>query len=363
VHRKSMSGLNQLLGPKAGWITASLVIGFVLRWIFGHITEYYVQKQSHLPEIHRLTRLFGWRTQVLFTLIALHFTLPLMGYSQSTTAVIHHWVQVSTIIAVWIFLARILLIVRWVANYRYDMSHPDNLLARKARTQLHYLEKVGQIAVGVVSFSLILMSFEGARRFGSSLIASAGLVGVVVGFSAQRFLGSVIAGLQIAFTQPLRIDDVVIVEGEWGRVQEISLTYIVVETWDRRAVVVPITYFVEKPFQNWTRTGAELLGTVMIYADYTLPVQTLRKKFEELIRGSPLWDGKVGKIHVTDATEKSMQIRALVSARDASDAFELRAYVREELIRFIQSQSPEYLPKARVAGAESKEILKGEEAA
>ena len=192
-------------------------------------------------------------------------------------------------------MARVLRISRWIASSRYDMSHPDNLLARKARTQLHYLEEVVQVLLGIVAFALILMSFENVRRFGSSLIASAGLVGIIVGFAAQRFLASVIAGLQIAFTQPLRIDDVVIVEGEWGRVEEISLTYIVVGTWDHRALIVPITYFVEKPFQKLNRTGAELLGTVMIYADYTLPVQMLRQKFEEGLKGLPFGTGNSEK--------------------------------------------------------------------
>jgi small-conductance mechanosensitive channel len=308
-------------------------------------------------------RLFGWRTQFLFTLIALHFTLPWMGYDRVTAKDLNQWIGAGVIIGVWLFLGKMLRIARSIATVRYDMGHPDNLLARKVRTQLSYLEEVAQVTLGFISFALILMCFESARRFGNSLIASAGLAGVIIGFAAQRFLGSVIAGLQIAFTQPLRIDDVVIVEGEWGRVEEISLTYIVVGTWDRRALVVPITYFVEKPFQNWTRTGAELLGSVLIYADYTLPVQLVREKFEELIQGSSLWDRKVGKIQVTDATEKTMQIRALVSARNASDAFDLRCHVREELIRFIQSQSLEYLPKARVSAAEPNGAFKAGEAA
>jgi small-conductance mechanosensitive channel len=350
------------LGPKVGWVIISLAVGFLCRWIFARFASQYVHKRSHLPGFSNQSRLISWRTQFLFTMIALRLTLPWMGYEQATVKEINQWLDVGVIIGVWLFLAKALRIARWIANVRYDMSHQDNLLARKVRTQLYYLEEVAQITLGFVSFSLVLMCFENARRFGSSLIASAGLAGIIIGFAAQRFLSSVIAGLQIAFTQPLRIDDVVIVEGEWGRVQEISLTYIVIGTWDHRSLVVPITYFVEKPFQNWTRTGAELLGTVIIYADYTFPVQTLRERFEELIHSSPLWDGKVGKIHVTDATEKSMQIRALVSARNASDAFELRCFVREELIRFIQAQSPEYLPKARVSAVEPREFLRGSEA-
>jgi small-conductance mechanosensitive channel len=352
-----------VFGTKLGWVLISLLIGFVCRWTFAYFSARYVRSRKNIASFSNQTRLFGWRSQFLFTMIALHITLPWMGFDRDTAQDINQWLGVGIIIGVWVFIAKILRIARWVANVRYDMSHPDNLLARKVRTQLYYLEEVAQVALGFVAFSLILMCFESARRVGSSLIASAGLAGIIIGFAAQRFLSSVIAGLQIAFTQPLRIDDVVIVEGEWGRVEEISLTYIVVGTWDHRSLVVPITYFVEKPFQNWTRTGAELLGSVIIYADYTLPVQMLREKFEELIRGSKLWDGKVGKIQVTDTTEKSMQIRALVSARNASDAFDLRCFVREELIRYIQAQSPEYLPKARVSSAEPNGAFKNGEVA
>ncbi|MFL5812551.1 MAG: mechanosensitive ion channel family protein [Bdellovibrionia bacterium] len=359
----SLKVFGALLGPRIGWVIVSLLFGFVARWIFARFSDRYLRKRSHLPGFSNQTSFFGWRTQFLFTLIALHLTLPWMEYDKLTSKSIDQWIGVGIIISVWLVLARVLRLFRWVANVRYDMSHPDNLLARKVRTQLYYLEEVAQITVGFIAFCMILMSFESARRYGSSLIASAGLAGVIIGFAAQRFLGSIIAGLQIAFTQPLRIDDVVIVEGEWGKVQEISLTYIVIGTWDGRSLVVPITYFVEKPFQNWTRTNAELLGSVLIFADYTLPVQQLRSRFEELIQGSPLWDGKVGKIHVTDATEKSMQIRALVSARNAGDAFELRCYVREELIRFIQNQSPSYLPKARVTAVEPDSAVKNGEAA
>lgn len=358
-----LGGFLHLLGPKVAWVIISIVLGFIFRWTFAYFSSRYVRRRSHIPGFSTKTRLFGWRTQFLFTVIALHFTLPWMGYNVDTRRDINQWLGVAIIAGFWLFLSKVLRIARWIANVRYDMGHADNLLARKVRTQLYYLEEVAQVTLGFISFSLILMCFESARRVGGSLIASAGLAGIIIGFAAQRFLSSVIAGLQIAFTQPLRIDDVVIVEGEWGRVEEISLTYIVVGTWDHRSLVVPITYFVEKPFQNWTRTGAELLGSVMIYADYTLPVEMLRKKFEELIRGSALWDGKVGKIQVTDSTEKSMQIRALVSARNAGDAFDLRCFVREELIRYIQAQSPEYLPKARVSSAEPNGHYKNGEVA
>lgn len=362
-HNVVLNSFLGLFGTKIGWVLISLLIGFVCRWTFAYLSERYVRSRKNIAPFSNQTRLFGWRTQFLFTMIALHITLPWMGFDRDTSQEINQWLGVGIIIGVWVFIAKILRIARRVANVRYDMSHPDNLLARKVRTQLYYLEEVAQVALGFVSFSLILMCFESARRVGSSLIASAGLAGIIIGFAAQRFLSSVIAGLQIAFTQPLRIDDVVIVEGEWGKVKEISLTYIVVGTWDHRSLVVPITYFVEKPFQNWTRTGAELLGAVIIYADYTMPVEMLREKFEELIRGSVLWDGKVGKIQVTDTTEKSMQIRALVSARNASDAFDLRCFVREELIRYIQAQSPEYLPRARVSSAEPHGAYKNGEVA
>lgn len=215
-------------------------------------------------------------------------------------------------------------------------------------TQFSILERVAVFLIVVFAIGAALMSFEGIRAIGVSVFASAGVAGIILGFSAQKAIGTLLAGIQIAITQPIRVDDVVIVEGEWGRIEDIYLTYVVIRIWDMRRLVVPTTYFIEKPFQNWTRQSADLLGTVFIYTDFTLPVEALREELTRLLTDYPLWDGKVNVLQVTDANANGMEIRALMSSRDSSSGFDLRVYIREKLIIFIQQNYPESLPKTRV---------------
>src|SRR5690606_36653014 len=192
------------------------------------------------------------------------------------------------------------------------------------------------------------MLFEDVRRIGISLFASAGVAGIIIGFAAQRIIGTVIAGIQIAITQPIRLDDVVIIEGEWGKIEEITLTYVVVHIWDKRRLIVPTTFFFEKPFQNWTRTTSEILGTVFIYTDYNVPFDELRNELTRLLESSPLWDRKVNVLQVTDAKERTVEVRALMSAKDSGTAWDLRVFVRENLIKFLQKNYPGSLPKTRI---------------
>ncbi len=247
----------------------------------------------------------------------------------------------------WIFIATIRTIKRLFFE-KYDTSEEDNLKSRKFQTQFNILERIIIILVIIVSVGLILMLFDDVKRIGISLFASAGIAGLIIGLAAQRIIASVIAGLQIAITQPIRLDDVVIIENEWGRIEEITLTYVVVNIWDKRRLIVPSTYFFEKPFQNWTRNTAEILGTVFIYTDYNVPFDALRKELTRLLENTPLWDKKVNVLQVTDSKENSVEIRALMSAKDSSTAWDLRVYVREKLIDFIQKNYPESLPRKRI---------------
>ena len=185
-------------------------------------------------------------------------------------------------------------------------------------------------------------------QFGTSLLASAGIAGVIIGFAAQRSIATLVAGFQIAVTQPIRIDDVVIVENEWGKIEDITLTYVVVQIWDLRRLVLPITYFIEKPFQNWTRASAELLGSVFLHVDYTMPLAPLREELDRILAASKLWDGKVKVLQVTDAREHTLELRVLASARDAPTAWDLRCEVREKLIAFLQAEHPTALPRDRI---------------
>lgn len=205
--------------------------------------------------------------------------------------------------------------------------------------------------MGIILFigiALALMSFPAVRTIGTSLLASAGVAGLVVGFAARPALGNLIAGLQIALTQPIRLDDVVIVDGEWGRIEEIGGTFVVIRIWDQRRLVVPLQWFIEHPFQNWTRTSAEIIGTVFVWADYRLPLAPLRAELERLCKEAPEWDHRVCILQVTETTERAMQLRALVSSSDSGLNWDLRCKVREGLIEFIQQRYPDCLPQARV---------------
>ena len=211
------------------------------------------------------------------------------------------------------------------------------------------LKKVAVTIIGIVTLASMLMVFDSVRQFGASILASAGIAGIVIGFAAQRSIATLLAGFQIALTQPIRLDDVVIVENEWGRIEDITLTYVVVRVWDLRRLVVPITYFIEQPFQNWTRSSADILGTVFFYVDYGVPLDALRAELTRLLKASRYWDGKVNVLQVTDAKEHTLEIRALASAADASLAWDLRCEIREKLVAFIQHKYPESLPRFRAS--------------
>ena len=228
-------------------------------------------------------------------------------------------------------------------QFRIDVK--DNLEARKVYTQVKVLKKIAVVVVVLFTAASMLMVFDSVRQLGTSILASAGVLGIIVGFAAQRSIATVLAGFQIAITQPIRLDDVVIVEGEWGRIEEITLTYVVVLIWDQRRLIVPISYFIEKPFQNWTRVSADLLGSVFLYVDYTVPLKALRDKLDQLLDHSKRWDRKVKVIQVTDAKPNGMEVRVLVSAPDASTAWDLRCELREKLIDFLQRNYPQCLPQ------------------
>jgi small-conductance mechanosensitive channel len=242
-------------------------------------------------------------------------------------------------------------IVRILKNrllQRFDISTEDNLESRKQQTQINLLEKVIVFIIILITIGLILISIDSIKQIGIGIFASAGVVGIIVGLSAQKIVGAVLAGVQIAITQPFRIDDAVVVEDEWGWIEEINLTYIVVRIWDKRRLVLPTTYFLEKPFQNWTRTTADIIGSVFIYTDYTISVESLRIELSRLLKDNKLWDKKVNVVQVTDSKENYMEIRILVSAKNSPTAWDLRVYVREKMIEFIQKNYPESLPKTRI---------------
>jgi len=245
---------------------------------------------------------------------------------------------------------------------RFKLDAEDNLLARKHFTQMRILERAAVTLVGLITVSVALMTFEPVRQYGVSLLASAGAAGLILGLAMQPVLSNLVAGIQIAITQPIRIEDAVIVENEWGWVEEITSTYVVVRLWDWRRLVLPLTYFIQKPFQNWTRDGASLIGSVFLYVDHRAPVARMREKLSEIAAATPLWDGKVVNLQVSDAKESTIEIRMLVSARNAPQAWDLRCVIREAMITWLQAEHPEALPRHRTewVGAEDAPLRRAD---
>lgn len=295
-----------------------------------------------------IIRRLGKRILIFVILLLLNFTLPLFSLSEKMFYVLEKTVDILLTVSFAGILIALVTVGQDYVYHRYDLKKADNLKERKIRTQLQFLRKLIVTVIIIVTICVVLLSFENLRKLGTGLLTGVGVGGIIIGFAAQRSLANLLAGFQIAFTQPLRIDDVLVVEGEYGRVEEITLTYVVLSIWDQRRLILPINYFIEKPFQNWTRTTAELLGTVILYLDYNVPVDELRREFQRLLDASELWDKRVGAIQVTDVTENNVQVRALVSALNSGQAFDLRCYIRENLITYIQKNHPESLPKTRM---------------
>ncbi len=291
--------------------------------------------------------LLGRSLRVVVPVVGLIFALPMIGLSPESAGVLAKGSSILIIGVVAYVLFQAVGLAEKAVLSRYDITAADNLQARKVYTQVHVLGKTLYVIIGVFTVASVLMLFDEVRRFGTSILASAGVVGIIIGFAAQRTIANLFAGLQMAMTQPIRLDDVVIVEGEWGRIEEITLTYVVVRIWDDRRLVVPLSYFIEKPFQNWTRASADILGSVVVWADYTLPIAALRPAVERIVKDCKDWDQRFWNLQVTDATDRAMQLRVLATASDASKAWDLRCEIREKLLAYLQEHHPQSLPKTR----------------
>lgn len=291
---------------------------------------------------------FAGRTvRFALPLVAIILGVPALSAPPGIESVLQNGVSLLLIGTIAFILMQFLNAVATLLVRRNQIDVPDNRNARAIYTQVMVLRKIAAVVIVVFAVASMLMVFESVRHFGTAIMASAGVAGIIVGFAAQKTIATVLAGIQIALTQPIRIDDVVIVENEWGRIEEITLTYVVVRIWDLRRLIVPITYFIEQPFQNWTRQSADLLGTVYLQADYSVPVDKLRDELKSVVEASPLWDRKVCALQVTDARDRTLEIRALASAADASAAWDLRCEVREKLVAWLQRNHPDSLPRIR----------------
>lgn len=234
---------------------------------------------------------------------------------------------------------------------RFDTTVADNLRARRVHTQMHFIRRALIGLVLLLDLGMLLWSLHDERlwKFGTGILASAGLASILLAMAAKSTASNLIAGLQIALTEPIRIDDVVVIEGEWGRIESITSTYVTVKIWDQRNLVIPLSYFLEHPFQNWTRNTSDLMGTAFLYVDYTAPVELLREELARIVRASPLWDGRVCGLQVTNLTERTMELRCLVSSADSGENFDLRCLVREKMLEYMRNNCPEALPSARLA--------------
>ena len=324
----------------------------VLFWLFfrfTHVLEarlaaWAAKTESKFDDL--FVPLIGKSLRVIVPVVGIIFALPVLDLSPEYASLLSKGTSILLIVAVALIAFQAVNIGEKAVLARYDITVADNLQARKIYTQVHVLGKTFYFIIGLFTVASILMLFEEVRHFGTSLLASAGVVGVILGFAAQKTISNLFAGFQLAMTQPIRLDDVVIVEGEWGRVEEITLTYVVIHIWDDRRLVVPLGYFIEKPFQNWTRTSANLLGSVFVWVDYSLPLDETRKALKEIIESNPLWDKRFWNLQVTDATESTMQIRVLATSADSSKSWDLRCDIREKLIAHIQKHHPQSLPQA-----------------
>ncbi len=334
-------------------MTTYLIIGILILIITFSLAFYILKKVGKNPR-NILPVNFAHKIRIpllifLACLLAQIAVISDIFIFEATKTIVGHISIIGIIFSIAWFLILLFKVVKKRMLRKYDVGSADNLKARKVYTQYMILENIVIFIIVILAIGIALMSFDSIRSIGVSVLTSAGIAGIIIGLAAQKAIGTLLAGIQIAVTQPIRLDDVVIVEGEWGWIEEINLTYVVVRVWDKRRLVVPTTYFIEKTFQNWTRTSADILGTVFLYVDYELPVDAIRKEQTRLLNSTDLWDGKVDVLQVTNTTEKSVELRVLVSAKDSPTAWDLRVYLREKLMEFIQNNYPQSLPKARIS--------------
>lgn len=287
--------------------------------------------------------------QLLLPLLLLHLVLSGAPDSLFLINPLRHLLNIALIANLTFLCIRLIKAVAEAVISLHPADVADNLRARSVHTQSRVFSRIVMTLVGLIGIASILMTFPGVRQLGASLLASAGVAGLVAGIAARPVLGNLIAGLQIALTQPIRIDDVLIVKGEWGRVEEITGSYVVVRIWDDRRLIVPLEWFIQNPFENWTRSTSEITGSVFLWVDYAMPLAPLREELERVCHAAPEWDGRFCGLQVTDTSERAMQVRILVSAGDAGKAWDLRCRVREALIYFIQRQHADYLPRLRAS--------------
>jgi small-conductance mechanosensitive channel len=339
----SFSGISPTAALTIG---ISVVVAFALHWlIFAVATRLARQGRSESDDL--IVAAVKQPTRWLVILLALGAGLqPLtLGARVGSVWSIGSKMVLAFLIG-WLAM-RLLRVARQIVEMKSDISVEDNLKARRRHTRVRILYRITQFVIGFIVVALMLIAIPGVRTVGVTLMASAGLAGLAVGAAAQPALKNLIAGIQMAFSEPIRLDDVVIVEGEWGRVEDIRLTYVVIRIWDDRRMIVPVSYFLEKPFQNWTTQTSDLLGTVFFFVDPAADIERIRRKFVEATQANSRWDKRVAIVQVTEQRADALELRGLLSARNAAVAFDLRCDVREAVMTFLRTEMPEALPRMR----------------
>ena len=324
---------------------SALFVILVLRYVILRVI-YFISKSSEVNKLsfealrkHYFPSLYVFLGLFIYDITAFAFELEVYENLFNTAVLISFtWLMAKTVKFISMVIYR---------KYDYQIAG-DNIKERKIHTQALFLEKILVVVVWVLGLAFALLTIDQVKGAGTKLLASAGILSVVVGFAAQKGIANLIAGFQIAFTQPIRIDDVVVVEGEWGRIEEITLTYVVVKTWDWRRLVLPVTYFTQKPFQNWTRSSSDRLGNITFWADYSLDVPKLRAALDDIIRDSELFNGEFWNLQVVDANERAMQLRILVTSETSQIDWDLRCEIREKVLQYIRQTQPDALPTIRL---------------
>jgi small-conductance mechanosensitive channel len=346
---RSLTGNGELsiLLLLAGAVLAAIALHTLLTFVLRRLISRGSIASSILKRI-------GGPTRLVMILLALVLVLPVAEFNAEFAEATRQILKVGVVVLLgWSAAIAINATARRVAG-RHDIGVEDNLTARRIHTQINILRRVSLVGVFLLTLGTSLMIFPAVRSFGVSLFASAGVAGLVLGFAARPILTNLIAGMQIALTQPIRIDDVLIVEGEWGWVEEITTTYVVIRIWDQRRLIVPLSHFIEKPFENWTRESAAILGVVLWHLDYRAPIAEMRKKLEELLYANKLWDGKVANLQIVDSGVSTITVRALMSARNSPTAWDLRCEIREQMLEWLRAEYPDALPRVRALLDESR---------
>ena len=344
-----------------GWTLIIIIVAIVLalgvhRIVFTAAAR--VLNRAKRPVANSVLQHSNQPAKALFAILAVFLVLPSLPIPLEMKNSLERMLALTFTGAMGWLAFKLTWVIKDVVTTKYDLTAADNLLAREVMTRVGVMQRILAASILVITACLILMSIPSIRQIGVTLFASAGIAGIVAGLAARPALTNLIAGIQLALTQPIRIDDVVIVEGEWGWIEEIRVTFVVVRIWDLRRLVVPLSYFIERPFQNWTRKTADILGTVFLYVDYSVPVQRVREELHALLQMNALWDGKVWGLQVTNATDRVIELRALMGARNSGEAWDLRCQIREQLIAFLHEEFPGSLPRLRAELPEKLETVK-----